>query len=196
MEKREIEVMWSYYYGMSKVTMIWEEDLAELHKSKVIKKIYEIIDNEFDEVWYLIRDIKEKSYIIKSKRGNVYGKDIMKKYEASYDFYKVSSEIIKIYDKGLYPVVFKVTGDEFTNLYDEKSNKSNAFFNNYYCNIKNEYKAVREYRNKIEYETFDREDDAIFWCSDYSNTKEKILKNNIRPLNLNERVYIYDLKKG
>lgn len=78
MEKRELEVMWSYYYGMSKVTMIWEQEMMQLHEKGIIKKIYEIIDDEFNEVWYLIRDIKEKSYILKSKCGNEYARDIMK----------------------------------------------------------------------------------------------------------------------
>ena len=191
MEKREIEVMWSYYFGMSKVTMIWEEDMEKLHKSKVIKKIYEVIDSDFDEIWYLIRDEKEKSYIIKSKCGNFYAKDIMKKYESEYVFFKVSTEVIKIFDKGLYPVVFKVLEKEYSSFYNDKKNINNAFFNNYYWQSGNKYKAVREYRNKVEFEVFNREDDAIYWCSNYEKTKANIMKNNIRPLNLNEMVFEY-----
>ena len=79
MEKREVEVMWSYYYGMSKVTMIFEEEMKQLHEQGIIKKIYEVVDNEFNEIWYLIRDNKEKSYIIKSKCGNVYARDVFEK---------------------------------------------------------------------------------------------------------------------
>ena len=51
MEKREIEVMWNYYYGMSKATMIWEKEMEQLHNKGIIKKIYEIIDNDFNEIW-------------------------------------------------------------------------------------------------------------------------------------------------
>lgn len=196
MEKRELEVMWNYYLGMSKVTMIWEEELNDLHKTKQIRKIYEVIDDDFNEVWYLIRDIKEASYILKSKCGNLYAKDIMKKYKTDYDFYEISTEIIKIFQNGFYPIVFKVSESNFNNFYDEKSNKNNVFFNNYYCRTSNGYKAVREYRNKVEYEVFDKEDDAIYWSSDYAKTKAKITKNNIRPLNLSEMVYEYNFEKG
>lgn len=191
MEKREIEVMWSYYYGMSKVTMIWEQEMMQLHNKGIIKKIYEIIDNEFNEVWYLVRDIKEKSYILKSKCGNVYARDIMQVYKKNYNFYKISSEIIKIFDKGVFPIIFKVPYDKYVNFYNEKNNTNNAFFNNYYCHTQDGYKAIREYRNKVEVETFNKEDDAIYWCSDFSITKEFILKSNVRPLNLIEMVCEY-----
>lgn len=191
MEKREIEVMWSYYYGMSKVTMIWEEEFEILDHKKIIKKIYEITDNEFNEIWYLIRDKKEKSYIVKSKCGNTYAKDIMKSYEKNYEFYKIDSSIIKIFEKGIFPIIFKLEENKYSDFYNEVTKINSAFFNNYYCFINNEYKAVREYRNKVETETFEKEDDAIYWCSDYLKTKEEIIKNNIRPLNLEEMVYEY-----
>ena len=38
----------------------------------------------------------------------------------------------------------------------------------------------------------DKETDAIYWCSDFDITKEQILSNDIRPFNLNEKVYNYD----
>lgn len=196
MEKRELEVMWNYYLGMSKVRMIWDEEMENLHKSKIIKKIYEVIDNDFNEVWYLIRDIRETSYIVKSKYGNLYGKDIMKKYKQYYNFCIITTDVIKIFQNGFFPVVFKVSEDNFNNYYDEKSNKTNIFFNNYYCRCASKYKAVREFRNKVEYEVFDTEDDAILWSSDFSKTKQSIEKNNIRPLNLSEMVYEYMIEKG
>lgn len=191
MEKREYEVMWNYYLGMSKVPMIWEKELEELHISQVIRKIYEVIDNDFNEIWYLVRTNDEKSYILKSKCGNLYAKDIMQKYRELYNFYEVSTEIIKIYEKGYYPVVFKVSENDFFSFYNEKNNKSQIFFNNYYCYSKNQYKAVREFRNKVEYEIFDKEEDTVYWLSDFAISKDEILKNNIRPLNLMERVYEY-----
>lgn len=196
MEKRELEVLWNYYLGMSKVKMIWEDEMDKLHESKIIKKIYEVIDNDFNEVWYLIRDIKETSYIVKSKYGNLYSKDIMKKYKTDYEFYMITTDIIKIFQNGFFPIVFKVSENNFNNFYDEKSNKTSIFFNNYYCRTQIGFKAVREYRNKVEYEVFDTEDDAILWASDYSKTKQDITKKNIRPLNLNEMVYEYKIEKG
>lgn len=191
MEKREIEVMWSYYYGMSKVTMIWEQGMKELHDKGIIKKIYEIVDDEFNEVWYLIRDNKEKSYIIKSKCGNAYARDIMLSYKKQYNFYTINSEVIKIFDKGIFPIIFKIPSDKYKDCYDEKNNCNKFFLKNYYCNINNSYKAIREYRNKIEMETFNKEEDAIYWCSDFSITKEYILDSNTRPLNLIEMVCEY-----
>lgn len=191
MEKREIEVMWSYYYGMSKVTMIWEQEMIKLHEKGIIKKIYEIIDDEFNEVWYLIRDTKEKSYILKSKCGNVYARDIMCKYKNNYNFYTISSEVIKIFDKGIFPIIFKIPSDRCNDFYNEKTNINKAFFNNYYVHSKDGYKAIREYRNKVEFETFNKEEDAIYWCSDFSITKQFILDSNKRPLNLIEMVCEY-----
>lgn len=191
MEKREVEVMWSYYYGMSKVTMIFEEEIKQLHEQGIIKKIYEVVDNEFNEIWYLIRDNKDKSYIIKSKCGNVYARDIMLNYKNYYKFYTISPDVIKIFDKGLFPIIFKIPSDKYNDFYNEKTNTNNAFFNNYYSHTKNGYKAIREYRNKVEIETFNREEDAIYWCSDFSTTKEFILNSNVKPLNLIEMVCEY-----
>lgn len=196
MEQREIKTMQNYYFGMSRVPMICEEKIEELHKSKVIRKIYEVFDNEFNEIWYLVKTVKGKSYIVKSKFGNLYAKDIMKNYRKYYDYYQINTEIIKIFAKGFYPVIFKVSDREFNIFYDKKNNKNNIFFNNYYCYSKNKYKAVREYRNKVEYEIFINEDDAIYWTSDYSKTKEEILKNNIRPFNLKEMVYDLKQRRG
>lgn len=191
MEKREIEVMWSYYYGMSKVDMIWEQEMKQLHNRGIIRKIYEIIDDEFNEVWYLIRDNKEKSYIIKSKCGNAYAKNIMSVYKKMYKFNTVSSEVIKIFDKGIFPIIFKIPSDKYKDYYNEKNNCNNIFLKNYYCHINNNYKAIREYRNKIEIETFNKEEDAIYWCSNFFITKEQIINSNIRPLNLIEMVCEY-----
>ena len=191
MEKREIEVMWNYYYGMSKVTMIWENEMIELHTKGIIKKIYEIIDNEFNEIWYLVRDNKEKSYIMKSKCGNVYARDIMTKYKKDYCFNTINSEVIKIFDKGIFPIIFKIPSDKYEIFYNEKCNKNNIFFHNYYCKIGNKFKAIREYRNKVEFEIFNKEEDAIYWCSDLSITKDFIIESNVRPLNLNEMVCEY-----
>ncbi len=193
MEKREYEVLWSYYYGMGKTTMAGIETIRELDRKKVIKKIYEIIDNDYNEVWYLIRDSKEKSYILKSKCGNAYANDAMREFKNKYEFYKITTDVIKKFNDDVYPIVFKVKEQDFKKYYDETKNINNAFFRNYYCHINNAYKTIREYRNKVEVETFDKETDAIYWCSDFDITKEQILSNDIRPLNLNEKVYNYDL---
>ena len=92
----------------------------------------------------------------------------------------------------IYPIVFKIKEQDFGKYYDDLKNINNAFFHNYYCHINNAYKTIREYRNKVEVETFDKETDAIYWCSDFDITKEQILSNDIRPFNLNEKVYNYD----
>lgn len=191
MEKREYDVLWNHYFGTGKVTMIWEKEMEQLVNAQTIKRIYEVIDNDYNEIWYLVKDNKEKSYIIKTKYGNLYAKDLMKKYEKKYIFFKISTEIIKIYDKGLYPVVFKVFDNDINNYYDESKNISYAFFNNYYWQFEDKYKAVREYRNKVEYEAFDSEIDAIYWASNFQLTKSDVLNNNIRPLNLMEMVFEY-----
>ncbi len=194
MEKREIEVMWSYYFGISKVPTIWEKELKELHKSNVIRKIYEIIDNDFNEVWYLIRTNDEMSFILKPKCGNIYSKNIMECYKKNYDFFSIDTNVIKIFDDGIFPIVFKVSIGDFLKIYDESKNINRIFFNNYYCHFKNKYKSVRQYRNKVESETFNNELDAIYWCSDFSKTKKDILESNSRPINLKNRICEYELK--
>ena len=197
MEKREIEVMWNYYYGMSKLPSIGKEELEILDSKNIIRRIYEVIDNEYNETWYLIRDKNERSYVLKSKIRNTYTKDIIKKYISKYNFYQLTTDCIKIYDKGFFPIVAKVSEEILNNL-EENKNLNNFIFNNYYCYCKLDdvFKAVRIYRNKAELEVFTNEDDAIYWCFDFSITKEDILKNNIRPLNQKERVYEYKLEKG
>ena len=46
MEKRDLEVLKSHYYGFSKSKMIWIEDLEYLDNSDNIRRIYEIIDKK------------------------------------------------------------------------------------------------------------------------------------------------------
>lgn len=187
-----MEVLWNYYYGMGKTAMIWIDDFKLLDKENKIKRIYEVIDKDFDEVWYLVRDYNEKSYIVKSKYGNSYAIDVMKQFKDKYNFFKISTELIKIYDEEKYPIVFKVTEERYYKYYDEKNNINNAFFNNYYCYTGKIYKAVRIYRNKIENEIFNKEDDVIYWCSNFELQKEDIISNSIRPLNLKNKVYDYE----
>ncbi len=191
MEKRELEVMLNYYRGTSKLPLIWDNDVMELHQKKLIRKIYEVIDKEFDETWYLIRDTKEHSYIVKPKFGNTLSKDMMKKYRKKYDFNRIDTEILKKFENGFFPIVFKVSKIDFRKFYNKLDNKNNAFFNNYYCCWNVKYRAVRIYNNKVEYKTFEDEDDAIYWCSQYKKTKDDILKNKIRPTNLID--YVYEL---
>ena len=192
MEKREYEILWNYYYGLGKVTKVGIEDIRTLDKKKLIKRIYEIIDNDYNEVWYLIRDKKEKSHILKSKYGNYYANELMKEFNEKYTFFKITTDLIKMFDKNIYPIVIKVKEEDFNNFYNNEKNINNAFFNNYYSYIDNTYKSVREYRNKVETETFDKEEDAVYWCSNIELTKQQILSNNIRPFDLKEKVYNYD----
>ncbi len=193
MEKREYEVLWNYYYGMSKVEMIWNDKLKKLDDLRIIKRIYEVIDKEYEETWYLIRDTKETSYIIKSKRGNYYSKDFMKLYKNRYKFYQITTDLINMYDDSIYPIVFRLKDDTLYEFYNIDSNTNYAFFNNYYCYHNNLYIGVRIYRNKVESERFEKEEDAIYWCSNYALTKEYILSNNKRPLNIEKMVYKYEI---
>lgn len=194
MEKREYELLWNYYIGMSKTPIIWEKEINDLHITKKIKKIYEVIDKEYGETWYLLRTSNSKSYIVKTKCGNLYAIDLMDKYRQFYDFNTIDTDVIKIFAHGYFPVIFKVSYKDFCNYYNKNNNKNTAFFTNYYCFYNRKYIAVREIRNKVEAEFFSTEIDAIYWLSDFSKTKKDIEKNNIRPLNLMERVYEYKEK--
>ena len=193
MEKREYNILCNYYYGIGKTEIIGIEDIRILYKKNLIKKIYEIIDNDYNETWYLIKDKKEKNYIFKSKYGNSYANNIMKEFKDKYTFYKITTDLIKMYNSNIYPIVFKIEENSFYQFYDNKRNINNAFFNNYYCHANNIYKAIREYRNKVEMEIFENEEDAIYWCSDFNITKHQILNTNIRPINIKEKIYYYNL---
>ena len=192
MERREYEILSNYYYGIGKTELISIEDIKKLDQNQMIKKIYEVIDNDYNEVWYLIKDIKNKNYILKSKCGNSYAINIIKGFENKYKFYKIATDLIKMFNSNIDPIVFKVNENNFMKYSADKSNINNAFFNNYYCQVNNVYKAIREYRNKVEMEVFEKEEDAIYWCSNFNITKELILSNNLRPFDLYKRVYNYN----
>ena len=193
MEKREMEVLWNFYYGIGQVEMIWIDDVIKLVNDNFIRKIYEITDNDFSEKWYLIRTKAEKSFIIKSKYKNKYAVDIMKEFKNKYKFYEITTDVIKMYDNNIFPIVYKVYTD---NYYDFEENINKAFFNNFYFEKDKKFHAIKEYRNKVKHEIFDKEEDAIYWCSCYELSKDEILINNIRPLNLENIVYDYTLKGG
>ena len=191
MHKRDLEVMRSYYYGLSRAEMIWEKELDFLDNNNLIRSFIEVYDEDFDETWYVIKDIKEKRYIVRNKFKNIYGKDIVKKFKSKYTIYKINTEVIKVYEKGKYPVVFKVDEDYGVNSYSFDKNINQSFLQNYYWSAKKDYKAVRDYRNKVEFEYFDNEEDAIYWCSNNFVSKEEILKDNTRPLDLYDYVVEY-----
>ena len=196
MEKRELEVMLKYYVGISKVPLIWEEDMRKLHEEKIIRKIYEVVDNDCNETWYLIRDKKEKSYIVKPKFGMYFAKDMMKKYQKFYKFYTVDINIIKMFEKGIYPIVFKVNRSFFYRHYDFEKNTSSTYFNCYYFFSFGKYRVVRKYNNKVEYEIFDEELPAIAWACDFSKNKWQILTETSISPKILDNVYEFTNKKG
>ena len=191
-----IEVLNNYYYGIGKASIIWLDDMKSLDTQNKIKRIYEIIDNDYNETWYLVRDFDERSYILKTKRGSYYSVDIMKEFKTKYNFFQITTDLIKMFDAKEYPIVFKVKSEDFDYYYNRDKNVNTAFFNFYYCKCNNVYKSVREYRNKTEYETFSREEDAIYWCWNLKTTKSDIINSDVRPLDLKERVYNYEFTRG
>ena len=191
-EKRDYEVLRNYYFGLGKTNIIWVDTLKEMDKKGLIKKIYEIIDNDYNESWFLVKDVNNKNYILKSKHGISYSSDVMKEFKNKYIFYKTTTDLIKLYDSNIYPIIFKINCNDFNLYYDEERNINSAFFSNYYCCCKNKYKAVREYRNKVEMAIFIKEEDAVYWCSDFNTSKKRATESNIKPVNLMKKVYIYN----
>ena len=193
MEYREFEVMRNYYYGESKTPMIWSEEFNKLDQTNVIRKIYEIKNTKYNETWYVVRDNKEASYILKNRCGNEYAIDIMKLFKEKYDFYTINSDVIEIFDDGYFPIVFHISKEEFLSNYVPSRNMSKAFFNNYYCNDGSIYKCIREYRNKVQYEEFSNELDAIYWCYHIKLSKKSVLN-----INKNNDLYycVYEVDLG
>lgn len=189
MEKRELEVMWNHHYGTGKAKMVWIDVVDLLDKENKIRKIYQIIDKEYNDSWFLVRDINEASYILKTKKGNEYSVEVMKKYKKKYEFYKVSTELIEIFDRNIYPIAFRLDNSRFDKYYNKEKNISSAFFRNYFTYSNGIYKVVREYRNKVEYEEFENELDALQWCVDFNSDKDNLL---IKRNNLKESIYYYE----
>ena len=144
----------AYYYGISKMRIIWKDELEVMDKKGEIKRIYEIVDNEFNEKWYYIKDKKENGYIVKNRIGAAYGANIMEKYKNTYSFCRLGTDLIKIIDDGIFPIVVKVNKENFYNYYDKERNINNFFFNSYYCEEDRRYSAVKSYRNKNEFKSF------------------------------------------
>lgn len=188
MELRELEVMRNFYYGRCNINLIWSSEIDKLHKSNNIRKIYEIYNIGFNEIWYLIRDVKENSYIVKNRCGNEYAKDIMKKYKKEYNFFTINSNFIEFFDTGIYPIILKVTKDNFNKMYDKEKKINNSFHNNYYCQCDRTYKAIREYRNVVEYKEFTKEKDAINWCINNLIINDKT-NNSLKPKDVFKYVY-------
>lgn len=176
MEKRDLEVLKSHYYGFSKSKMIWIEDLEYLDNSDNIRRIYEIVDKKYDEIWYMIKDKEYKTYIMKSKRNNEYSSLLVKPYKEKYDIFQIDTKVIEMYDKGIFPIVYKVSQEKFYEYYNKILKDRNSFLNSFYCydNDSNKYKAVKIYRNKYEYETFRDELDTIKWCNNLNGENSNL----------------------
>ena len=184
MLKKELEMIHAYYYGISKMRIIWKDELEVMDKKGEIKRIYEIVYNEFNEKWYYIKDKKENGYIVKNRIGAAYGANIMEKYKNTYSFCRLGTDLIKIIDDGIFPIVVKVNKENFYNYYDKERNINNFFFNSYYCEEDRRYSAVKSYRNKNEFQRFDNELEAIKWCRSF-----KYSTSNIADKRLIETVY-------
>lgn len=164
MLKKDGEMLHAYYYGISKMRIIWNDDLKKMDQDNKIQKIYEVIDSEFNETWYYIKDIKENGYIVKNRLGREFGSKIMNKYKIKYPFNRIGTEIMKLIDDGIFPIVVKVKKEKFNIYYDSSKNINNFFFNNYYCESDDKFIAVKSFRNKVEYLEFNDEILAIRWC--------------------------------
>jgi len=191
MDRKDFEILWNYYYGLGKTKIIWSEEIKELISKNKIRKVFEVIDEEFDEVWYMIKDNKDRRYIVKNKQGDIYARDIMKQYRYKYRFNKIDIEVIKLFANKFYPIVYKVNEEQFTRNYDIRKNKNYAFYNLYYTFTGNYYKGIREFRNKLEYTTFTNEEDMIMWCKEFDINKSEIKERSDKPMNLLN--YVYDI---
>ena len=187
MEKRELEVMWNFYYCTGVAKIVWIDFIDKLDIENKIKKIYQVIDKEYNDSWFLVIDDRDRNYLLKTRHGLEYSIVAMSKYKGKYEFYKISTDLIKIYGNGIYPIVFKLNEEQFNRYYHKEENLNSAFFNNYILYDKGIYKTVRDFRNKIEYEEFENKYDAIQWCISPDLSKDNLIikKNNLEN-------YIYD----
>ena len=176
MEKRDLEILKSHYYGFSKSKMIWIEDLETLDNSNNIRRIYEIVDKKYDEIWYMIKDKEYKTYIMKSKRNNEYSSLLVKPYKEKYDIFQIDAKVIEMYDRGIFPIIYKVSKGKFNEYYNKILKNRNPFLNSFYCydDEYNKFKAVKIYRNKHEYETFREEIDAVRWCNNLNGENSNL----------------------
>ena len=179
MLKKECEMIHSYYYGFSKMKIIWEKELSDMVKEKRIRKVYEIIDNDYNEIWYYLRDVNENSYIIKNRVGRNYGYRLMNKYKNKLKIYRISTSIISIIDNGIFPITAKVRKEKFFEYYNKEKNTSNFCFNGYYCEDNGVYLAVKSIRNKVEYKEFSDELKTIEWCNGLINISRSVVKKDV-----------------
>lgn len=177
--KKDGEMIRAFYYGISKMKLVWKDEIEQMSNDNRIQKIYEIIDDDYQEVWYYIKDIKENAYAVKYKAGRELSSSIMKKYLKKYNFFRVGTQIINLIDNGVFPIVVKVKPDKFLEYYDKLSNRNYFFFNNYYCEENNVYRTVRAYRNKVSYKEFTNEIEAIKWCRDIKCNVSKITDSKL-----------------
>lgn len=181
--------MWNHYYGTGKALMVWIDVIDNLDKENKIKKIYQIVDKKYNDSWFLVRDNKEMSYILKTRKGTEYSVNTMEKYKNKYNFYKISTDIIELFDRGIYPIAFKLDESNFNKYYNKEKNLNYAFFRNYFTFDNGLYKVVREYRNKVEYEEFNNELDALQWCIDFESGKDNLI---VKKHNLLDCIYTYE----
>ena len=83
---------------------IKKDDLTE----EEVIKIREVIDKEYNDSWFLVIDDKDRNYLLKTRHGLEYSIVAMSKYKGKYEFYKISTDLIKIYGNKIYPIVFKL----------------------------------------------------------------------------------------
>ena len=180
--KKECEMIHAYYYGISKMRIIWEKELDAMVRKNIVRKVIEVVDEEYNEIWYYVRDINENSYIVKNRVGRNYGYRLMNKYKKKLKFYRIGTNVIQIIDNGVFPIVAKVRKEKFFEYYNKVKNISDFCFNNYYCEDNDMFFAVKSFRNKVEYKEFDNELDTVKWCNDLdhvSKSKSKDLLSSI-----------------
>ena len=187
MIKADVERMTHYYYGTAKVKTKSFEDFQNIEKQNNIRDIYEIFEDGFVGKWYYVIKKVGSSFAMDYGLNNVSLGIEMEQYMKKYSGKKINAEELKLYQKGIYPVVHKVDENYFYNNYNRKEKINESGYNFLYAETSEGYIANGYYNNMFLYEKFETEEDAIISLLNFYNSNKNIPKETAYRYVLDER---------
>lgn len=188
MIKSVVERMTHYYYGKSHIKQISFDEFKSISDDDNILNLYEVYDDGYIGCWYYIIKRLGSSVAIDYGLNNSTLKKLMEPYMEKHNSRRVNVEELKLYRRGIYPIIHKVDSDYFYSNCDIANKKNNSEFDYLYAEVEDGFIGIGQYNNIFSSYKVDTENEII----------KQILNINVLSKNVSEDMlmkYVIDDRK-
>ena len=147
MIKSVIERMTHYYYGKSHIKQVSFDEFKKISDDNNIMNLYEVYEDGYVGCWYYAIKKVGSSVAIDYGLNNGTLKKLMEPYMEKHNSKRVNVEELKLYRRGIYPIVHKVDNDYFYNYCDIENKTNESEFNYLYTELSDGFIGIGQYNN-------------------------------------------------